>query len=368
MDLKDKLDELAIRVNRMKDSINTEEATKTACVLPFLQALGYDIFNPSEVIPEFVADTPGKKGEKVDYAILKDNKLIILIECKPIGAELEIKYASQLFRYFQTTSVRFGVLTDGIRYLFYSDIKKSNVMDEIPFFEFNLLSHTGIKFSKQIEELKKFTKSSFDLDTIVGSASNLKYSKALKVEIGRIFEEIPDDLIKILSRNIFEGRYTQQILDKFREQTKKALNEFITDRVEDRLTSALASNKKENPQESVESPEQIGTENNETTSDIITTEEELESFRIVKTISSEIIDPDRIFLRDAKSYCAILFDDNNRQPIIRLYYRKTKLSLVIFDVPDASKIEIEKLSQIYGYRIKILNAIKNYLPSNVESS
>lgn len=361
MDLKEQLQVLAIRIKKNRDSITTEEASKTACVLPFIQALGYDVFNPSEVVPEFVADVPGKKGEKVDYAIYKDGKPIILIECKPIGSDLEIKYAPQLYRYFNTCSVRFGLLTDGLRYLFYSDIKESNKMDEIPFFEFNLLTDTEENRSKQIEELKKFTKNAFNLETIIGSATNLKYSKALKSEIGRIFLEVPDDLVKILSKNIHEGRYTQQVLDRFREQTKKALSEYIADRVADRLNTALASNKDETSTEPKTGETMGESENPEIESGIFTTDEELESFRIIQAIASEVTDPDRIFVRDAKTYCAILFEDNNRQPIVRLYYRKTKLSLVIFDVSEGSKFEIGKISQLYKHKSNILTAIKNYL-------
>lgn len=362
MDLKEQLQVLAIRIKKNRESITTEEASKTACVLPFIQALGYDVFNPSEVVPEFVADVPGKKGEKVDYAIYKDDKLIMLIECKPIGAGLEIKYAPQLYRYFNTCSVRFGLLTDGIRYLFYSDIKETNKMDEIPFFEFNLLSDTEDNKSRQVEELKKFTKNSFNLDTIIGSATNLKYSKALKNEIGRIFLEVPDDLVKLLSKNIHEGRYTQQVLDRYREQTKKALSEYIADRVADRLNTALASNKDESTHGPGNGVPAEGLDASELENGIITTDEELESYRIIQAIASEIADPDRISLRDAKTYCAILFEDNNRQPIVRLYYRKTKLSLVVFDVPDGSKFEIDKISHIYRYRSNVLTAIKNYLP------
>ncbi len=361
MDFKDKLEDLSIRVNRMKDSILTEEATKTACILPFIQALGYDIFNPSEVIPEFVADAPGKKGEKVDYAILKDNKIIILIECKPIGAELEIKYAAQLFRYFQTTSVRFGVLTDGIRYLFYSDIKKSNVMDDIPFFEFNLLTSIGDGQGKQIEELKKFSKSAFDLETTIGTATNLKTNRALKVEIGKMFEEIPDELVKLLSKNIYEGRFTQQILDKFKDQTRKALSEYISERVNDRLNIALASNKTESSEPSGGSVSREVADTEKASSCIETTEAELDSLRIIQAIGVEIVDVDRIVLRDAKTYCAILFDDNNRQPIARLFYGKAKMVIVIFDVLEGTKIEIEKINQIYSHRDRIIAAIKSYI-------
>jgi len=93
MDLIDKLTELASRIQRQKDSALTEEAAKTAFVLPFIQSLGYDVFNPSEVIPEYTTDHGVKKGEKVDYAIKQDSVITIIIECKPIGADLEAKYA-----------------------------------------------------------------------------------------------------------------------------------------------------------------------------------------------------------------------------------------------------------------------------------
>ena len=122
MDLIDKLNELSGRIKQQKNSVLTEEAAKTAFVLPFLQSLGYDIFNPSEVIPEFTADHGIRKGEKVDYAIKQDGSITILIECKSVDAELGGNHAGQLFRYFSVTEARFSILTDGIRYLFFSDI------------------------------------------------------------------------------------------------------------------------------------------------------------------------------------------------------------------------------------------------------
>ena len=184
MDLIDKLNELATRIHRQKDTVLTEEAAKTAFVLPFLQALGYDVFNPSEVIPELTADHGVKKGEKVDYAIRQGDRIVILIECKSIGTTLSTKCAGQLFRYFAVTEAKFGVLTDGIRYIFFSDLENENKMDDRPFFEFNLFQFN----ENQVDELKKFTKSSFDLDTIISTASNLKYHKALLAEIKTEFE------------------------------------------------------------------------------------------------------------------------------------------------------------------------------------
>ena len=75
MEFTDQLAALSTRAIKQKDIIKTEEATKNALVMPFIQALGYDVFDPSEVIPEYIADVGSKKGEKVDYAIVADGKV-----------------------------------------------------------------------------------------------------------------------------------------------------------------------------------------------------------------------------------------------------------------------------------------------------
>ncbi|MCD8177888.1 MAG: type I restriction enzyme HsdR N-terminal domain-containing protein, partial [Tannerellaceae bacterium] len=149
MDFKDVIKQLAERVIKMKDSILTEEATKTAFVLPFINALGYDVFNPMEVLPEFICDIGTKKGEKIDYAIIKEDEPIILIECKHCGQDLNL-HDNQLLRYFHVSKAKFGILTNGIIYKFYTDLEKENIMDKKPFFEFNFLD---IK-DEHIEEIR----------------------------------------------------------------------------------------------------------------------------------------------------------------------------------------------------------------------
>jgi hypothetical protein len=119
--------------------IQTEEATKNAFILPFIGILGYDVFDPSEVVPEFTADVGTKKGEKVDYAIIRDKKVIMLFECKACDANLDESHASQLYRYFSVTESRIGVLTNGILYRFYTDLEEPNKMDSKPFMELNII-------------------------------------------------------------------------------------------------------------------------------------------------------------------------------------------------------------------------------------
>src|ERR1044071_7269994 len=123
MSFVEQLQALAIKTEKLCPVLETEEATKNALVMPLIHMLGYDIFDPTEVIPEFTADVGIKKGEKVDYAVKKDGRLVMLFECKHCGAELNLKHASQLFRYFAVTEARIGVLTNGIIYQFYTDLE-----------------------------------------------------------------------------------------------------------------------------------------------------------------------------------------------------------------------------------------------------
>ena len=136
MDFIDKIQELSARIPKQLNHIQTEEATKNALVMPFISALGYNVFDPTEVTPELCADVGVKKGEKVDYAILREGKPIILFECKHHAADLGKVHASQLYRHFSVTEARFSVLTNGLVYGFYTDLEAPNKMDERPFFEF----------------------------------------------------------------------------------------------------------------------------------------------------------------------------------------------------------------------------------------
>jgi hypothetical protein len=177
MDFIDHIRDLSIRIQKQKAGIQTEEATKNAFVMPFINALGYNVFDPTEVTPELIADVGTKKGEKVDYAILKDGQPTILFECKWCGCNLDSEDASQLYRYFSVTPARFGILTNGITYRFYSDLESQNVMDAKPFLELDLLD---IK-EPLVEEVKKFSKSAFELDNILVTASELKYMREISL-------------------------------------------------------------------------------------------------------------------------------------------------------------------------------------------
>lgn len=349
MDLIDKIKDLSSRIPKQLAHIETEEATKNAFIMPFLNALGYDVFNPLEVVPEFTADVGTKKGEKVDYAIKKDGKIIVLIECKWAGCNLEQEHASQLYRYFSVTEARFGILTNGITYKFYSDIEESNKMDAKPFFEFNILDFE----EHQIEEIKKFTKSRFELDNILSSASTLKYTSAIKRIFASEITTPSDEFIRFFASQVYSGKITQAVRDQFSVVVKNALNQFIRERINDRLKSALEN---ENDKEPELPPEE--TEEASDDSGIVTTEEEIEAYNIVKAIVRDTVDASRVFMRDTKSYCGILLDDNNRKPICRLHLNSpNKKYLGLFSKKKETRNAIEAIDDIFKYSDQIKTTI-----------
>lgn len=224
MDFKDSIKQISERIENLKANLPTEEATKTALIMPFINALGYDIFNPLEVLPEMSCDIGTKKGEKIDYAILKDGEPIILIECKHWEQDLNL-HDNQLLRYFNVTKAKFGVLTNGIIYRFYTDLAEPNIMDDKPFLEVNLLDLKDT----QIEELKKFHRSYFDVDTILSSASELKYTGELKTAISKEFASPTPDFVKYFGKQVYDGVFTPKVLEQFTSLVKRSINNYINE-------------------------------------------------------------------------------------------------------------------------------------------
>ncbi len=350
MEFKDQIKQLADRISKIQDKILTEEATKNALIMPFIQVMGYDVFNPLEVVPEFVADIGIKKGEKVDYAIIKDNNPIILIECKHWSANLD-PHDSQLFRYFHTTSAKFGVLTNGITFRFYTDLIESNKMDDKPFFEFRI---DDMK-EAQVEKLKEFTKTHFNLDSINNTASELKYMSELRTLIIKEISEPSEDFTKYFAKNVYHSMVTAKILEMFRGLVKRTFNQFINDTINERLKTALATEQLK--------AEQIAKEELTTTDEnngIVTTAEEMEAFYIIRAILAAKINVSRVVIRDNQTYCGILFDDNNRRPICRLHFNQRRKQVSFFDTGKEEKVVIEDNSKLYDHGSRLIKVIDIY--------
>lgn len=352
MDFKDQIKQIGDRVTKLKEQIQTEEATKNAFIMPFLQALGYDVFNPTEVVPEFISDIGLKKGEKIDYAIFKDGAPMLLVECKHWAQNLNI-HDGQLLRYFHVSKAQFGLLTNGIVYRFYSDLVEPNKMDEKPFLEFNI---TEIK-DNQIEELKKFHKTVFDAESIVNTASELKFTNELKGLIQQELINPTPDFVKHFARQVYPSIVTAKVLEQFTTLTKKSIQQHISDLITERLKTALTKE-----DEATKEQEAIQAElTKEEANKVVTTEEEREGFMIVKTILRQKISAKRISYRDAQSYLAILLDDNNRKTVCRLYLNGGKKFLVILDDKKKEiKNEITTLDDIFKHSETLLKIVESY--------
>lgn len=346
MDFIDQVKKLAEKVARMKDQIATEEATKNAFVMPFIQCLGYDVFNPNEVVPEFVADIGVKKGEKVDYAILKDSAPIILIECKHWREDL-LRHNEQLYRYFSTTKAKFGILTNGIVYMFFTDLEESNKMDSAPFFQFDI---TAIK-DNEVEELKKFHKSYFEIDTITSAANDLKYASLIKSTFVNDLKKPSESFVRYFIAQVYPGRATERITSYFTDLVKVSLAEVVNDLITDRLKSALSQEtKKQSEKEVPESVKKVEDSTEQEENKIVTTEEEIESYYIVKGILRDTVPLQRIVYRDAQTYFTIILDDNNRKPICRVYLNSSKKYLGLFDdQKKETKHEIASIDDIFNF-------------------
>lgn len=350
MGFSEELKTFAQRAIQLSEGIQTEEATKMSMIVPFFQLLGYDVFNPSEFCPEYTADVGIKKGEKVDYAILLDGTPEILIECKWCGQQLG-KHDSQLFRYFGTSSAKFAILTNGLEYRFYTDLDEANKMDLTPFLTIDIQS---LK-EPSITELKKFCKDAFDKDNIFSTASELKYSNLIHDWLTSQTENVSDEFARVILGDIYDGLKTQKIIDKFKPIIKKSFNNYINDLVNKKISSALT------PDDSEQAEKEEEQEKQSQKSKIVTTDEELQAFNIIRAILAEEIDLSKVTYRDTESYFGILYDNNNRKPICRLNLDSRKKHIMIPDKKkNFTRYDIDGIVSLYEYKAQIISAAKIY--------
>ena len=362
--LEEKLRVLAERIPETVSHLQTEEATKNALVMPFIAALGYDVFNPLEVVPEFTADVGTKKGEKVDYAIKHGEDVIMLFEAKKASANLSDVHASQLYRYFSVTNARIAVLTNGVNYQFYSDLDAPNRMDDKPFLVIDMLN---LK-EDLIEQLGRITKEAFDLDGMLEAAGDLKYMREIRRLLDKQFEDPDDEFVRFFFSEACPNRnFVQSARDQFARLVSETLKQVITDRVKARFRSALEREGGDvQPSPSAAPAEDSGetAEANGDTGDdgIVTTDEELEGYRIVKAIVCNVVPPARVAFRDTKSYFGVLLDDNNRKPICRLHFNRSKKYVGLFDAEkNETRHVLEDLDGLYTHADQLRETARRYL-------
>lgn len=345
MELEVRIGELAERFRQHRSILGTEEAAKTTLVLPFLQALGYDVFNPAEVVPEFTCDVGTKKGEKVDYGICIGGEITMLIECKPAGGDLSIKHASQLYRYFAATDARIALLTNGAVYRFFTDADKANMMDDKPFFTFDLENYR----KADLKHLAAFQRQDFDLDRIVAQAGSLKLQTQVRKALQEEFAEPSDEFVRMVAGRLHDGRLTESIRDRFKVAMKNAISSLIREGVNERLESAMSHG------DELPVPD-LGVDSDDT---VETTQIEIDGFNIIRAICAREVDPARIVMRDAKSYCAVLLDDNNRRTIARMHFNsETTRYLGLFSGKEERREQVSGPVDIYQFADALLARVK----------
>ena len=356
----DMIKQISDRIPGIKDRLESEEATKQSLVLPFLQALNYNIFDPYEVNPEFKADIGIKNNEKVDYAIMSNDIPVILIECKPANIALgNSKQYTQIYRYFNATPAKIGIITNGVEYRFYSDLDEPNKMDDTPFLQINLADFNV----NLVDHLRKFVKG-FDVEEAIESASNIRYTNKMKAVILQQYYDPEDDFVEWLGRRVYSGRITQQARNKLARLARRAFHEVMSDHVSATLKTAQDLSLIPLDEVDIDESEMLL----EDSRGIVTTAEEIEGHEIIKDILKDILQPERIVMRDNKSYCAIVVDNNSRKQLCRFYFDGAVKRIAVFDGSVSehgsqveTKYDVEEIRDIYEHSSIIQMTASRYL-------
>lgn len=358
MDFKDQIFQISERIKNRKESVATEEATKMSFILPLITALGYDIYDPSEVVPEMSCDIT-KGTDRIDYAIIKDGKPIMLMECKHCTQNLDL-HSRQLARYFVASKARFGVLTNGIEYRFYADLEKVNIMDEKPFLVVNMLDLSDA----DIEQMKLFHKSYYNESEIMNVANELKYATGIKDIFRNELQTPSSEFIQFFAKKVYtSGRIMDSVVKMFAPLVKKSMMSVINDVLSERLKEAMKAGEAQTGEEqSVSSSQQPNTieanlPNKE--KEIVTTQEELDGYNIVRAILRQYVDPSRVHYRNRKHYFLVCVDDWNLWWICRFYF-KTRNKSIGFPPEsggDISYVDIERIDDIFAFADKLKKAL-----------
>lgn len=345
MSFKEDVADLAKRAISAQAIAQTEEATKNAIIMPFLRVLGFDVFDPTQVIPEYVADVGLKKGEKIDYAVKIGSRIEYLVEAKSVSTNLRDAQFSQLFRYFHTCDANIGILTNGLHIWFFTDLEAPNKMDATPFFKFDLLSYDD----NDLKELEKFHKSNFSIENIQAAASSLKYLRGAMSFIEAQWANPDEEFVRLVARNFYEGKLTGAVVEGMKPIVRRAFDDLFRQRAKQKIDVAFD----DNADEEIPVVEDKKVE---------TTPDEVQGFLIVRAIAAELAPVSRIVMRDAQSYCSVLFDDNNRKPIIRLHFNgKSKFVTVFGADKEGTRHNIAAVEDIFGLRGALKEAVTSYL-------
>ena len=336
----------AALVKKRHELCNTEEASKTSLILPFFRdVLGYDVDDPSSFIPEYVSTPGSKKDQRVDYAIINDGKPEVLIEAKWNGYTLD-GYETQLFNYYSATSAKLGILTNGVIYRFFGDLDSDNRMDVSPFKEINMLALTD----KDIDDLYLFQHELFNIDAIVDSAAEMKYSADISAMLDRIFTDPDNDFTAFIMKRVYSGKKTAKSAKNFQAIVKRSIDQYLSDKVAAAIAAEKEAEKAANPSQEDDR--------------IVTTQEEMEAYYIVRSLLYPSVPLSRIQYKDCRSYFAVLIDGKATQWVCRFYPSNDAMWQVHFPTDDPKKpekISITSNDDLYTYQNRLQTSASKYL-------
>ena len=318
----DDIAKLSEQVRKRIDHIRGEEATKQSLILPFFTSLGYDIYDPTEVKPEYISDAATKKSgqfEKVDYAICLNNSVVILVEAKAVN-EKASNHDGQLRKYFSwTKTAKVGIVTNGTEYRFFTDLRDENLMDAEPFLSFNILNYT----TKDIDNLKFFHRDNFDPTAITIHAEDIVYTESITKLVSDLLRNPSEEFISLLLRAAkpTDSKITSKLIEKFKPIVKKSIQNSLLDLMTRSLSQEIQAEPEVYSTETLLDPQSESIDTSE--SKIITTPEELEAFTKIQSFCKS-----EIKYKDTASYFSIHLG-NSTWWFARLYFSSKKKSIIV---------------------------------------
>jgi predicted type IV restriction endonuclease len=359
----DDIEKISEQVRKRAEAVSGEEATKMGLIVPFFSTLGYDVFDPTEVIPEYIADFAVKKAgqmEKVDYAISLSNAIVMLIEAKARDKKPEA-HDGQLKRYFNgLRSAKVAIVTNGIEYLFFTDLRHENMMDDEPFFIFNILNYD----LKQIENLKFFHRDNFNTLAIKRHAEEMVYLTGMTKLVDSLLRSPSDEFIRFLisqlgnigSRYAIESRITSNVIEKFKPIVKKSIKGSLVDLMTQSISKEMGQPSDfSSATQLIEEVEELADELEQNSEDsrVETTDEELEAFEKIKSITARSTTSKlEVQYKDVVSYFGVNVGKTNWW-FLRLYLSPKKKSFVtrlpFEEVKNlSSNFEVQEISSSFG--------------------
>ncbi|MFW0738138.1 type I restriction enzyme HsdR N-terminal domain-containing protein [Flavobacterium sp. T12S277] len=311
------------KINDAIELCTNEAQTRKFLIEPFFHLLNYF---PNDLIPEYNADFGERISQKIDYAILLNKKETILIEAKKYNSKLSDKEAGQLNGYFNNTkNSRIAILTNGIEYRFYSDILQPNVIDNKPFFVFNLSNYSD----RDLETLIKFDKRYIVVNEIINTAQEAVFAEDFETSLLKEFIAPSKDLLKIIHRNMsFKTKFNDETQGKMIKMINSALLKSLYDK-------------------------KVVAESNSNTGGIITTESEIQAYHTIRTllIQNRKIPSQRIFFKDFKSFFNISIDEHPKKIICKLIFTDSKMKLNI----ENNEYLLSSVDDVLKYKNELTN-------------